>query len=60
MDLAHLLQHVASLSEERKQQLIEKHKAGTLSDKEKEEIAQHLIKAKVELEHQGVVENLLM
>ena len=59
MDLAPLLQHVNSLSEERKKQLLEKYKTGSLSNEEREEIGRHLIKAQVALEHQGVVENLL-
>lgn len=59
MDLASLLQHIISLTEERKQQLLEKHRTKTLSDDEKEEIARYLIKAKVQLEHQGTAEGLL-
>lgn len=55
MDILESLKQVTTLSDERKEELVKKHYAGTLTDEEREEIGDHIAKAIVRLERENEV-----
>jgi elongation factor P--beta-lysine ligase len=53
MTLASILQHVATLPEVRKQELIQKHLENSLSESDKEELKNHIAQAMVRLDDEA-------
>jgi len=59
MDLAKALEYVKTLDPERKQYLLAAHEAGSLTQAEKEELADHLSKASLDQKYSVAIEQFL-